>query len=240
MDKSHYSLSYNNSKATPNWVSWCLTSKDLGTASRKPFHPDESLPRGFTQVTPIDYTGGGFDRGHMCPHSDRAADDEMSNETFLMSNMIPQSSRVNQKAWHQLETYCRNLVEHEGKTLYIIDGPAGVGGTGKNGLKEEIGRAHKVTVPAKCWKVIMVLDAAKAGDPKKVDAGTRLIAVIMPNDMTVGEDWAGFRVPVKAVEELTGHKFLSNVPPAIIDPLKQRADTERIPRAKHIRHSAGE
>lgn len=236
MDKAHYALSYNNTKATPNWVSWCLTKNDIGQAARKPFHPDESLPRGFTMVTPEDYNGGGFDRGHMCPHSDRSADDDMSNETFLMSNMIPQSANVNQKAWDQLESYCRDLVEHKNKVLYIVDGPAGVGGTGKNGTKTVIGHAHRVTVPAQCWKVIMVLDAAKAGDPAQVDSSTRLIAVIMPNDMTVGEDWASFRVPVRDVEALTGYKFFDRVPSQIIEPLKQNADTERIPKPRHIKH----
>ena len=38
-----------------------------------------------------DYTGSGFDRGHMCPHSDRAANEEMSFATFVMSNIIPQA-----------------------------------------------------------------------------------------------------------------------------------------------------
>ena len=131
-------------------------------------------------------------------------------------------------------------MKNENKTLYIIDGPAGVGGTGKNGLKQVIGKANKVTVPAKCWKVIMVLDASKAGDPKNVDSSARLIAVIMPNDMTVGEEWAGFRVPVKDVEQLTGYKFFDKVPAEIIEPLKKQVDTESIPAAKRISHHSTE
>src|SRR5579883_3230309 len=148
----------------------------------------------------------------MCPHSDRDASPKMSKETFVMSNIIPQSPHVNQKAWAQLEMYCRDLVEHGNKALYILSGPAGQGGTGSEGYKEVIGKRLKVMVPAKCWKVIMVLDDQPGDDIKKVDEHTRLIAVIMPNDMTVGEDWAKFRVSVKDVEKLTGYKFFSNVP----------------------------
>lgn len=87
---------------------------------------------------------------------------------------------MNQKAWDQLESYCLDLVERKNKVLYIVDGPAGVGGTGKNGPKTVIAHAHRVNVPAWCWNLIMVLDADKAGDPAKVDSSARLIAVIMP------------------------------------------------------------
>ena len=238
MEKRHFALSYNNRKGIPNWVSWHLRKEDVGNAPRKPFHPDEELPFWFTQITPNDYTGSGFDRGHMCPHSDRSADDAMSYETFVMSNLIPQSPHVNQKAWAQLEWYCRDLVEHKNKTLYIIDGPAGQGGTGRDGFRDTVGRQHEVVVPAKCWKVIMVLDADAGNDLAKVDAHTRIISVIMPNDISVGESWAGFRVSVKDVEDLTGYRFFDQVPAAIIEPLKTRVDIQMIPRAKPMYHES--
>src|ERR1700730_5922355 len=52
MAKPFFALSYNNSKGTPNWVSWHLTDADLGSAKRMPFYPDQELPRGFNQVVP--------------------------------------------------------------------------------------------------------------------------------------------------------------------------------------------
>lgn len=240
MEEDYFTLSYNDSKGTPNWVSWRLARNDLGNAPRFQFHPDEGLPAGCTQITPRDYTGGGFDRGHMCPHSDRSADDDMSEATFSMANMIPQSPYVNQKAWAQLETYCRDLVEYHNKTLYIVDGPAGQGGKGRNGYKDTVGKVHKVVVPAKCWKVIMVLDAGRGDDLKKVNENTRLIAVIMPNDMSVGEDWAGYRVSVKDVEQLTGYTFFNKVNRSIIEPLKEAVDDEPIGPATPIRHGTGD
>lgn len=100
MPKPWYCLSYNDSTGTPNWVSWQVVADDLGTAPRKPdFDTDESLPSTFYHVTTRDYSGSGFDRGHMCPHSDRAATEEMSFSTFIMTNIIPQAPNVNRKAW---------------------------------------------------------------------------------------------------------------------------------------------
>jgi len=95
-------------------------------------------------------------------------------------------------------------------------------------------------VPAKCWKVIMVLGEGPGSDLNKVNEHTRIIAVIMPNDMTVGERWAGFRVSVKDVEALTGYKFFDKVPAAIIGPLKERVDDVAIAQAKPIVHGGGE
>src|SRR5262245_40535463 len=71
MVKPYYALSYNNVRGGPNWVSWRLSKEDLGTARRFPFKPDPDLPSGFKQIQPSDYSNSGFDRGHMCPHSDR-------------------------------------------------------------------------------------------------------------------------------------------------------------------------
>lgn len=49
MVKRHYALSYNNSRGTPNWVSWRVTAADLGDAPRKrQFDPDPDLPAAST------------------------------------------------------------------------------------------------------------------------------------------------------------------------------------------------
>jgi endonuclease G len=129
MVKKYYALAYDNEAGIANWVSWRVVAADLGNAPRKRvFDPDVELPLGFKRVVSQDYTGGGFDRGHLCPHSDRAADEEMSFSTFVMTNIIPQAPNVNEKAWAQLESYCRALVKRQRQHLYIVAGPSGKGG----------------------------------------------------------------------------------------------------------------
>jgi endonuclease G len=229
MKKKFYALSYNNSLGTPNWASWRLVKGDLGDSPRFPFLPDTELPPGFKKITTKDYVGSGFDRGHMCNHSDRAGSNEASKSTFVMTNIIPQSSANNQKGWDQLEEYCRSLAR-AGKELYIVCGPQGKGGEGKAGFKATIANG-KIVVPAKTWKVVLVL--AKSG---KVDQNTRLIGVIMPNDQSVGFDWAKFRVAVKEIEDLTGHKFFDQAEATILDPLKDEADAVPIPPPTPVDH----
>jgi endonuclease G len=224
--KKNYVLSYNNKKGTPNWVCWHLTKDYIGEAGRVPFHPDDTLPEGFKRITPKDYTKSGFDRGHMCPHSDRSKTIEMSRETFFMTNMVPQSPENNQKAWNQLELYCRLLVEKKNKECYIVSGPAGVGGTGRNGKMNTLADG-KVTVPATTWKVVLVVPAGTT-DPISVKGNkARLIAVNVPNDRTPTLDWSAHRVSVEDVEELTDLKFFSKVIDQ--DFLDKKAEVDQIP-----------
>jgi endonuclease G, mitochondrial len=86
-------------------------------------------------------------------------------------------------------------------------------------------------VPNKLWKVLMVLDANdNDNDIERVDENTRLIAIIMPNDRSVQENnWWGYRVGVKDVEEFTGYTFFDKVPATVIKSLKEEVDAECIP-----------
>ena len=138
MVRPYFALSYNNSKGTPNWVSWQVTTADLGNAPRKQtFDSDASLPFGFTVVTQRDYDRSGFDRGHMCPHSDRAANQDMSFATFVMTNIIPQAPNVNRQCVGTIGELLpgTGIAEHD--HLYITSGPAGQGGAGEQGIGAE-------------------------------------------------------------------------------------------------------
>ena len=221
LDRPAFATSYDNARGTPNWVSWRLSKEDLGHAPRDNFYADADLPAGFLRVDPAEYVGSGFDRGHMCPHGDRTATAEASLATFSMTNVIPQAHNLNTMAWESLENYCRDLAENQGKVCYIIAGPSGQGGTGKNGPRQTTPDG-KVVVPVQNWKVIMVLDqdVASAAD-LTARATIRLIAAIMPNDDgAVGDDWTPFQATVNQVEALTGYTFFGAADPAVIGPLK--------------------
>ena len=225
IEKPYFALSYNNDKGTPNWVSWQLVRADLGHTPRnnQQFRSDEELPAGFKVVLNSDYDGSGFDRGHMCPFGDRTATERSGMETFVLTNAVPQSPNDNRKGWEQFEEYCRSLVLDHGKDLYVVAGPQGQGGVGSKGPRASLrGHNGEIVVPAVTWKVVLVLDAGKPPGP---DA--RLIAVNIPNDQTVGEDWKPYLTSVKAVEALTGYTFFSLADPKIIGPLKEKVDHER-------------
>lgn len=218
MVKPQYVLSYNSKTKTANWVSWQLNRSWIGAADRQDnFRPDDSLPDAWYKVRPNDYTGSGYDRGHIAPSADRTRNEADNSNTFLMTNMMPQVPELNRGLWGDLEEYCRELVQ-QGKELYIVAGPVG--------RKGSIGRKEKIAVSAKNWKVIVVLDRQGLG-MQGITADTRTIAVMMPNDASVkGKGWKSFRVSVTRIERETGLNFFLNVPPQIQQVIENKVDSQ--------------
>ncbi|MFN2579063.1 MAG: Ig-like domain-containing protein [Pyrinomonadaceae bacterium] len=219
MQKPTYSLSYNRDKGTPNWVSWHLDSSWYGTLARvDTFRPDPAVDPSWYRVQGFDYSGSGFDRGHMTPNADRDNQNRIpiNQETYLMSNMVPQAPDNNQGPWAALEAYLRTQTD-AGSEIYIVSGPNGVGGVGSASINTvtTIANGH-VTVPSSTWKVALVLPQATGDDTARVTCSTRTIAVIMPNVQGIrSNSWETYLTTVDAVEQLTGYDFFSNLPPAV-------------------------
>ncbi len=111
MEKPEFSLSYNRTRGTANWVSWHLSDEWVGTLARvDTFRADPAVPADWFRVSEFDYVGSGFDRGHMVPNADRDKETStpINQATFLMTNMIPQSPDNNQGPWANLEGYLQD------------------------------------------------------------------------------------------------------------------------------------
>lgn len=205
-------ISYNNSRGTPNWVSWRTRKDDLGPSLRRPdFRPDPRLPERFVKIGYYDYSGSGYDRGHMVPSADRFANAALNEETFFLTNIVPQTPELNQYPWEKFESYARGQARR-GLDVYQI---AGVYGT-RETLK------GKVAVPTDCWKIIAVVPPGKTAP----DARTRIVAVDMPNTGGIERaGWERFKTTVRAIEEKTGYDFFSGLPRAVQDEIETRIET---------------
>jgi hypothetical protein len=180
-------------------------------------------------VQATDFSGSGFDRGHMTPNADRDKETSIpiNQATFLMSNMVAQSPDNNQGPWANLEGFLRTLTP--ANELYIVAGPLGVGGTGSNGgVSTTIANGH-VTVPAFTWKVVLVIPKGD-NDISRVTAATRTIAVKMPNIQGIrNNDWHDYLTTVDDIEQLTGYDFFANVPDAIENAIEAGIDGNNPP-----------
>ena len=180
MEKPEFSLSYNRTRGTANWVSWHLSDEWVGTLARvDTFRADPAVPADWFRVSEFDYVGSGFDRGHMVPNADRDKETStpINQATFLMTNMIPQSPDNNQGPWANLEGYFRTLLP--ANEVYIVAGGAGTGGTGSAGAANTIAGGN-VTVPAQTWKVALIIPKASGDDVARVNLF----------DQDVGRDYA--------------------------------------------------
>jgi endonuclease G len=216
MEKPEFSLSYNQTRGTANWVSWHLSDEWIGTLARvDTFRADPAVPEDWFRVSGFDYVGSGFDRGHMVPNADRDKETStpINQATFLMTNMIPQAPDNNQGPWASLEEYLRTLTP--ANEVYIIAGGAGTGGTGSAGAANTIAGGN-VTVPAQTWKVALIIPKASGDDVSRVNCSTRTLAVIMPNVQGIRNNpWESYITTVDAVESLTGYDLFSNLPDTV-------------------------
>jgi hypothetical protein len=174
------------------------------------------VPPDWYRVQATDFSGSGFDRGHMTPNADRDKETSIpiNQATFLMSNMVAQSPDNNQGPWAAFENYLRTLLP--ANEVYIVSGPYGVGGTGSNGGTTTTLAAGHVTVPASTWKVALVIPKASGDDISRVMCNSTTVAVSMPNMQGIRNDpWQNYLTTVDLIENQTTYNFFSNLPAGI-------------------------
>ncbi|MBC7537619.1 MAG: DNA/RNA non-specific endonuclease [Bacteriovorax sp.] len=230
ISRDQYVISYNKLRRSPNWIAWKLEVDQIGHSGRSNnFSVDADLETYLNQsqanlhaVDPIEYKGSCFDRGHQIPSADRTDTTENNQMTFVMSNMIPQTPYLNRVVWEHLEQYTRDLVQKQGKKVYIIAGPIYDLDFGLIGPNKDI------PVPSKDFKVIIILDANQT--PEDINSNTQIISVIMPNTLQDGSnpladktqlckalspgpldrnDWVKYKTTLSEIEKLSGLKILS-------------------------------
>lgn len=200
-----YALGYQSSTGIPKWVSWSLTSGDQGSGRYDGnFITDTSLPAGMKRVTHADYTNSGYDRGHMCPNADRNVTLNDCTQTFILTNIQPQTPDNNQGIWASFETYCRNLTNSTGREVLIMSG-----GYGSNGT---IG-TNSVTVPSYNWKIAVLVPAGTGSPITKINAnpaGTRVIALRVPNIAGIrSTPWTNYITTAASLQTSTGLSFFT-------------------------------
>lgn len=217
--RTTYTLSYNASRGTPNWVSYELDQRQRSTGQDRCncFTAEPSLPAD-RQVFTSDYTNGGYDRGHMTRSADRTVTNGENARTFYLSNVVPQTADLNQGVWATFENQLADSAA-AGRAVYIITGPLYSGPA--RYLKQDSGQT-KVRIPDSTWKVAFIGPysaghAFQRGDVRSWDdlAGTTVLAVNMPNVAGVRNDAPSkYYTTVRAIEASTGYNFLSLLPTA--------------------------
>ena len=202
VDYEGFRVSFNKNNHTPNWVAWELLGSEVdGPVSRSNnFWQDESVdgcPSNY------DYSGSGYDRGHLCPAADQKWSQKAMEDCFVMSNMAPQDHALNAGAWNTLENKERNWAKRD-SAIVIIAGPIY-----KKADTEKIGDT-KVRVPSAFFKVII---APYVDNP-------RGIGFVYPNMSSPG-NMADYAMSIDDVEQLTGIDFFFNLP----DDLENRIES---------------
>ena len=197
LKRTGYTASYNSYYKTPNWVGWELTRKETKGKNVRinRFSPDPDLPE--PRVEHADYTHSGYDRGHMAPAADMKWSQKAMAESFYMSNVCPQSQKLNRDDWNDLEETCRQWAKKFG-TVYIVCGPIY-----DSKQPRRIGK-HQVAVPDRFFKVVLI------NNRKNPVA----MGFIFPN-RAHHQKLERYMVSVDSVEKTTGLDFFSKLPDAV-------------------------
>jgi endonuclease G len=121
-----YSVSYSTALLNPLWSAEHLTrAAAIGGDStfrtdRSSFQQQTELTRA-QQAANAEFAGNEWDLGHMAPAND-APDDASQNDTFFLTNVVPQEDNLNRILWAHLEASVHKLAEDEGE-VYIVTGP---------------------------------------------------------------------------------------------------------------------
>ena len=174
----------------PVWASYSLTPKNaIGCVVRSnAFAPDASLPKG-QRAELSDYAKSGYDQGHNVPGGDMSFNNLVEHESFLMSNMAPQTPQLNRGIWKLLETSVRAWSYERNHTMVVYIANI------YNAADKTIGD-NKVVVPHSQAKVV-------------IDKQTNEYAAwLFPNiPVNMGNDLTKYRATLAEVEKQSGVMF---------------------------------
>ncbi|NRA62691.1 MAG: DNA/RNA non-specific endonuclease, partial [Psychrobium sp.] len=142
-----------------------------------------------------DYKGSGYDRGHLVASADLRDTKVQNSETFLLSNMSPQTPQFNRGIWKSLEEKVRAL---DGRSdtfeTYVISGPIFNFDQSISVIGEDDDNQVTLPVPHEYFKAILVETST---------GRLKMWAFIFPNKQLSGEV-SDFSVTTSLVEKKAG------------------------------------
>lgn len=202
--KQFYVICHKNDWKIPGWVTYHLSAEDLkGNAGRTDdFRPDAELPEGQRSEL-ADYRNTGFDRGHMAPAADFRRSRIAVSESFLLSNMTPQTPNLNRRTWKNLEDEVRSLARAHGN-IWVFTGSLFLDADSRPTQPAEHIGANHVAVPTHFYKAILC---------EHSEGNYEMFAFIMPNQRAVLSGTSNdYIVTVDTVEKLAGLDFFAALP----------------------------
>jgi endonuclease G len=193
IDHIGYSLVFNEKYKQAKWVAYELTVAETEKVAERSnaFKPDPTIPQLTNQAR--DYTGSGYDRGHLAPAADQSWSYQAMQESFYYSNMSPQLPGFNRGIWKNLEEQVRQWAR-DNEAMYIVTGPV---------LKDNLSTLGEssIAIPKYYYKVIL--------DYKEPEL--KGIGFIMPNESS-SYPLQHFAVSIDSVENFTGIDFFPLLP----------------------------
>ena len=189
-----YVAGYSDTLGNPLWAAYRV--RDLDEHETPP-RPDEFVvdQRTVARITPAAYTNSGYDRGHLAPNHAiaRHHGKQAQEETFLMSNIIPQRHGLNAGLWKSLEQKIAGNYPGRFGEVWVIAGPIF--------SDHHAWLQRRVAVPAACFMILV----------DESEGRVRATAFILPQEPAT-DRLDDHLVTIDEIEERTGLDFFAKMP----------------------------
>ncbi len=198
LTNSGYVVGYSETLRDPLWAAYRMW--DLPSIPEPPPRPEKFTEDGRTvaRVRSEEYSGSGYDRGHLAPNFAIATrfGPGGQEETFRMSNIIPQKHSLNAGLWKELEMRAATSYPARFQEVWVMAGPV-------FGPKPARLRGG-VAVPEACWMVML----------DEHEGRVRTQAFLFPQEASADAPLERYLTSIDHIEELTGLDLFPDLPDA--------------------------
>ncbi|MFA5258076.1 MAG: DNA/RNA non-specific endonuclease [Opitutales bacterium] len=206
-----YAVGYSETLMDPLWaVYYCGPNADFENGPRPNKFSTDTRVSPAAQLKHTDYNRPAgvtptYDRGHMAPNYAIATryGREAQLETFLLTNICPQQSGLNQQTWRAMEAAIANLYAPQFDGVWVVIGPI---------FDAQPARYNGLAAMPEAFYCIVV--------DKAPDGHLRALAVVMDQSVSGKHPLRDFATTVRAVEGMTGLDFFAALPDDVEDPLE--------------------
>lgn len=198
----NYSAFFNTGRRVSQWVCYPYVNKQGGSGRSDAYAFDPLVDEQYQANLSKSYQdrnkgGEEFIRGHMVPSNDRSGRDNY--DVFLASNIMPQSSKLNEGLWSDIELKIHSDWSAKCDTLYVVTGTCTEGAPYT--VKDTDGKV--ITVPSAIYKALLA--HTKEGEYKALGAYFENKAA------SSGTFTKSLSISIDELEKLTGEDFFCNL-----------------------------
>ena len=211
----NYTVFYDTSMMTPLWTAYPLKRGHMGSYPRPSswnYNPNIDTQYQI-KVTDGSYANSTYSRGHMCPNGSRNGNATMQNQTFYVTNQVPQiQNSFNSGIWSNLEGAVQGVAKSKNEEIYVVTGVAfnkGAESPTINYTSPSKASSQRVPIPNYFYKLVLRV---------KTSGGTVTDAVCVAfwfEHKAYSDNYVNYTVSVDEVESWTGFDFFVNLPSEI-------------------------
>lgn len=223
-EKRNYTVFYDTEMMAPLWTAYPLNSSHMsgGRTGEWSYNPSISEAHQI-KVCEGSYTpNSNYARGHMCPNGSRNNNETMQQQTFYVTNQVPQiHNGFNNGIWKNLESAVQVLAKNE--EIFVTTGVSFRKGNETPQIQHISPSKHpeqQVPIPPYFYKLVLRVKYVAAS----VTDASCTAFWFEHKAYESGDNFDNYRKSVDQVEEWTGFDFFVNLP----DEIENAAEAKNI------------